>query len=168
MEIWDLYDRNRNVIGEHIRGEELPENGYHLVVHVWIKNKNGEYLISQRSKDRVSNPLKWECQGGSVLKGEKSIDGAIREVKEEVGIDLFASDGKVLFTHTRDNINGVRFNDIMDVWLFEYNGNVDLTKATTKEVAQVKWLNKNEIQEMCDKKEFVGTLNYFFDKVLDK
>lgn len=33
-------------------------------------------------------PLMWECVGGSVLRGESSVDGAVREVKEEVGIDL--------------------------------------------------------------------------------
>mgnify|MGYP003298130610 FL=1 len=60
MEIWDLYDANRNVIGEHIRGDEMPDNGYHLVVHVWIKNSKGQYLIAQRSASRENNPLKWE------------------------------------------------------------------------------------------------------------
>ena len=74
MEIWDLYDRERNIIGEHIRGEELPENGFHLVVHIWIKNSKGQYLISQRSESRKSNPLMWECCGGSVLKGENSLN----------------------------------------------------------------------------------------------
>lgn len=34
-EIWDLYDENRHIIGTHIRGNELPPEGYHLVVHVW-------------------------------------------------------------------------------------------------------------------------------------
>ena len=57
MEIWDLYDRDRDIIGEHIRGDELPENGFHLVVHIWIKNSKGQYLISQRSESRKSNPL---------------------------------------------------------------------------------------------------------------
>ena len=30
----------------------------------------------------------WECVGGSVVKGEDSLLGAIREAKEEVGVDL--------------------------------------------------------------------------------
>lgn len=63
MEVWDLYDKNRNIIGEHIRGEILPENGYHLAVHIWIKNSKGQYLISKRSRDRKSYPEYWECTG---------------------------------------------------------------------------------------------------------
>ena len=37
-EIWDLYDENRELLGkDHVRGEQLPIDGYHLVVHVWIR-----------------------------------------------------------------------------------------------------------------------------------
>lgn len=165
MEIWDLYDINRNIIGEHIRGNEMPDNGYHLVVHVWIKNSKGQYLIAQRSASRENNPLKWECSGGSVLKGENSMQGALREVKEEVGVDLDNTRGKVIFSHTRGIINGNKFNDIMDVWLFEYDGEAQLDKATTDEVAQTKWLYPDEIKELYNQQKFVSTLTYFFDKI---
>ena len=98
-EIWDLYDENRELLGkDHVRGEQLPIDGYHLVVHVWIRNSKGEYLISQRSANRPTFPLMWECVGGSVVKGEDSLQGAIREVKEEVGVDLNPESGQVLFT----------------------------------------------------------------------
>ena len=41
-EIWDLYDENRELLGkDHVRGEQLPIDGYHLVVHVWIRNSKG-------------------------------------------------------------------------------------------------------------------------------
>ena len=33
-------------------------------------------------------------------------------------------------------------NKIVDVWLFEYEGEVDLGNATTDEVAQVAWMNQ--------------------------
>lgn len=58
------------------------------MVAVWIRNRKGEYLISQRAADRPIYPLMWECVGGSVVKGETSLEGAVREVKEEVGLDL--------------------------------------------------------------------------------
>lgn len=44
-------------------------------VHVWLRNSKGEYLISQRSADRQTDSLMWECVGGSVLKGETSPAG---------------------------------------------------------------------------------------------
>ena len=165
-EIWDLYNENRELLGkDHVRGEQLPIDRYHLVVHVWIRNSKGEYLISQRSANRPTYPLMWECVGGSVVKGEDSLLGAIREAKEEVGVDLMPENGQVLFTKTRKIIEGKIFNDIMDVWLFEYDGEVDLGNATTDEVAQVAWMNREQIKELFEQEVFVGTLEYFFTEV---
>lgn len=160
MEIWDLYNVNRTVIGEHIRGNELPANAYHLVVHVWIKNSQGKYLISQRAKSRSAFPLMWECVGGSVLKGESSLQGALRETQEEVGVTLSASSGKLLFSNIRK-----QFNDIVDVWLFTYDGNVSLKNATTDEVEQTVWLDRNGIMRLKQENKLVDTLDYFFDMV---
>lgn len=159
MEKWDLYTKYREKTGrEHIRGKEVPDGFYHLVVHVWIKNNKGQFLISKRAADRPSHPLMWESAGGSVIKGENSLEGAIRETKEEVGIDLQKENGKLLFS----KIRGKNHNDIMDVWLFKYNGRLSLENATTAEVAECKWASPEEIKQMYDKGEFVDTLDYFF------
>ena len=166
MEHWDLYTEDRQLAGiDHVRGEELPEGLYHLVVHIWIRNSKGEYLISQRSATRPTFPLRWECAGGAVLKGESSLQGAIREAKEEVGVNLLPEKGKVVFTKVRKNIDGKKFNDIMDAWLFEYDGEVSLSNATTDEVAQVVWMNKEQIAELIETNQMVGTLEYFFTEV---
>ena len=166
MELWDLYTEDRELTGkEHIRGEKLPENLYHLVVHVWIRNNKGEYLISQRSANRPTFPLMWECVGGSVLKGESSIQGAIREAKEEVGVDLSPDNGKMVFSKVRKIIDGKRFNDIVDVWLFQYDGDVILNNATTDEVEQIVWMNKSQILELFEQNKMVETLKYFFTEI---
>ena len=73
--------------------------------------------------------------------------------------------GQVLFTKTQKIIEGKIFNDIMDVWLFEYDGEVDLSNATTDEVAQVAWMNREQIKELFEQEVFVGTLEYFFTEV---
>lgn len=164
MEIWDLYNERRELTGrDHIRGDAIPDGYYHLVVHVWVRNSKGEYLISQRSADRPMHPLKWECVGGSVLKGEDSLSGALREIKEEVGLSLSPNNGKLVCSTTGRVVNGIRFSDIVDVWSFDYDGEVDLRSATTKEVAKTIWMNKAEIKELFDNGELVDTLGYFFD-----
>jgi beta-phosphoglucomutase-like phosphatase (HAD superfamily) len=64
----------RELLGkDHVRGEQLPIDGYHLTVHVWIRNANGQYLILRRAANRPTYPLMWECVGGSVVKGENSL-----------------------------------------------------------------------------------------------
>lgn len=165
MEKWDLYTKYREKTGEeYIRQSEcmIPEDRYHIAVHVWIRNSKGEYVISQRAANRPTYPLKWECVGGSVLKYENSLEGALRETIEEVGISLDPEKGKLLFTKVRKDYDGIKYRDIMDVWLFEYDGELDLSKATTDEVADVKWMTVQEIRKLCDEGEFVDTLDYFF------
>ena len=161
MELWDLYDNQRNLVGHsQVRGEVIPAGCYHLVVHVWIRNRNGEFLISQRSKNRQLNPLLWECVGGSVLMGENSLEGALREVLEEVGVDLSQSSGRLLSSRLREN-----YYDILDTWLFEYDGPVSLKNATTDEVLQVKWMSASQIHKLFESGQMVDTLKYFFDEV---
>ena len=165
-EIWDLYDENRELLGkDHVRGEQLPIDGYHLVVHVWIRNSKGEYLIAQRTANRPTFPLVWECVDGSVIKGEDSLQGALREVKEEVGVDLLPKKGHVILSDIKKIEFGKVVNKIVDIWLFKYDGEVDLSNATTDEVAQVAWMNRSQIKELFDANMFVDTLEYFFTEV---
>lgn len=161
MELWDLYDSDRSLARtDHIRGNPIPEGLHHLAVHVWIKNSRGQYVISQRSADRPSYPLWWECVGGSVLKGEDSLTGAIREAAEEVGIRLEPEKGRLVFSEVREQMR-----DILDVWLFDYDGEIPLEDAATKEVAQAFWMEPEEIQSLLESGKLVPTLSYFFTKL---
>lgn len=161
MEIWDLYTEDGQPTGqEHVRGEPIPSGLFHLVVHVWLRNSQGRYLISQRTASRPSFPLMWECVGGSVIKGEDSRQGALREVCEEVGIDLRGCPGRKLFTQVRRQLG-----DILDVWEFECDGTALTESVPTDEVAQSRWLSRDEITELYEKRLLVNTLGYFFTDV---
>ena len=47
MEIWDLYDKDRNPTGETmVRGEPVPEGRYHLIVDALFLSSKGETLCS--------------------------------------------------------------------------------------------------------------------------
>ena len=161
MELWDLYTENREPTGRiHVRGEVIPDGYYHLVVHVWIQNSKGEYLISQRAASRPTCPLMWECVGGSVLAGETSLEGALREAKEEVGLDLSPDSGRVILAKTLSS-----YSDIVDVWLFRYDNDVSLRNATTDEVAQVQWMTPVQVRELLDSGRLVESLGYFFTEL---
>ena len=164
MEIWDLYNLDGEIIGEHKRGTPMPEEGYHLVVHVWIRNSEGKYLMTQRSANKKTFPLAWECVGGSVLQGEDSLTAALREVAEEVGIQLRPESGGKVLTQIRDFADGTRVNDINDVYLFSYDGEIPLSKASTDEVAQAAWMTRDEVIDLFQSGKIVRTikdLSYF-------
>ena len=165
MELFDLYNEKREPTGKtHVRGEVIPEGYYHLVVHVWLRCSDGRYLMSKRAATRPTYPLMWECVGGSVVAGENSYEGAVREVFEEVGIDLSGRKGEVLFTKTRDLVDGVPFRDIMDVWRFDLQEGeeYDLLRASTDEVAECRYMTRDEIFALYQNASLVPTLAYIF------
>ena len=166
MELWDLYTENLELTGlTHVRGVPVPDGYYHLVVHAWIRNSEGKYLISRRAASRPAYPLYWECVGGSVIKGEDGLTGALRETEKEVGLCFKPEDANHLFSRVRKTHNGQIFNDILDVWLFTYDGLVSLENATTDEVCDLKWMTVEEIRALFDAGKLVPTLGYFFTDV---
>jgi len=123
-ELWDVYDENRNLTGKtHIRGEDLLPGEYHLVVHVWILNNSGQFLMTQRSPNK-GYPLLWETTGGSALAGDDSLTAALREVKEETGLTLLPEKGKILRQYSGPDNH-------VDVWLFRQD--FDLADVTLQE-----------------------------------
>ena len=89
MEIWDVYDRNRNLTGKKVlRGEpnNLKKGEYGLVVHVAIFNQAGEMLIQKRQSTRDRFPNLWDISaGGHSIQGETSEEAIAREALEELG-----------------------------------------------------------------------------------
>lgn len=132
MEKWDLYNAKREKSGITVcRGEIIPKGLYHLSVSVWIVNQQGQYLLSQRHPKK-QYPLYWECTGGSVLSGETSLQGAIREVKEELGILLTPGSEKLIYQSRRENVQ-----DFYDVWLFHKNIKIEEMRLQETEVVDI-------------------------------
>ena len=147
-EIWDIYDRERNLTGRtHRRGCPLDEGDYHLVVHVWIQNSKGEFLVTKRTPNK-GDPNMWESTGGAAVTGEDSLQAAIREVKEETGFGVLPPNGRVLFTLDRNNC-------FCDIWLFEQEFDISKVVLQPGETCDAKWASKDEIRKMINDEEFV-------------
>lgn len=168
MEVWNLYTQDRKLTNEtHVRGIEIPDNRYHLVVHVWLKNPEGKYLLTQRAANRKRLPMVWECTCGSALLGESSLQSAIREVTEEIGIEIDpqTDSGAVHYSCIRKSFLGKKYNDILDVWVFETSKEPDLLSASTDEVAATKWLTVSEIHTLWQSGEMNPEMEYFFSVI---
>lgn len=86
-ELWDLYDRDRNLLGRTVeRGAPLPEGTYHLTVQIALLDPNGQVLLTRRAPGKAKYPGCWEIPGGCAKAGEGSPAAACRELLEETGI----------------------------------------------------------------------------------
>lgn len=150
MELWDTYDKFRNKKGYiHERRKRFKNDEYHLVVHVWIMNDKGEYLIQKRQAWKHGFPNMWEgSAGGSVLASENSKEAALREVKEEIGIDLDKENLERIFS--------IKFkHGFDDIWFIKQNVDIKDVVLQYEEVAEVKWASEDEIREMYSRGEFI-------------
>jgi len=103
MEFWDAYDSNEQKTGMILqRGKKINEGLYHIVVECIIVNQYHEILLTRRGPNK-SYPLMWEIPGGSILCGETSIIGLIREIKEETGVILLEDQIRLIDTQIERN-----------------------------------------------------------------
>lgn len=154
--IWDLYDVNRKKTGKILKqGELLPQGAYHLVVGIWVKNSKNEFLVSQRHPSK-NFPYSWECTGGSVQSGESEINAAIREVSEELGLELNPQGASIIHQVRRDEMQ-----DFYDAWLFKIDDvPISSLKLQDGEVINVQWVNKETLHKMYIMKELHPKLDY--------
>ena len=89
-EMIDIYDANRNRTGLTVarEGAFMEEGQYMLYVLAIIEDTQGRFLITQRALDKSWGAGWWEVTGGGVLSGETSAQAVVREVREEVGLDV--------------------------------------------------------------------------------
>ena len=162
MEYWNLYEYSgKRKETKAIRGTKLNNDEFHLVINAWIINEKGEFLITQRSKNK-SHPLMWECTGGSAKIGETPIKAAIREVKEELGINVKKEDA-VFIGSTRRFYDSCP--DILSVWFFKSNAKINEIKIQEEEVNDVMWATPDKIKELFKEGKFEA--NAFFNKTIN-
>lgn len=147
MELCDVVDKLGNRTGRVVeRGTKLSPEEFYPVIHVWIRDENNNYLIQQRALHRESNPGMWCTTVGYVMSGEESINGAIREVDEELGIRLLQSQLNRIDRHALDN----RFEE---VWVAEVSKDSIDTPELGDEVADYKWVSRDELELLVNRGE---------------
>jgi 8-oxo-dGTP pyrophosphatase MutT (NUDIX family) len=168
-EMWDILDEHGNKTGRYAeRGRKMATGDYHLVVHVWKRNNRGEWLIDKRAPTRgTSIDGKWETTGGAALAGEDSLTAALRETREELGIELDSQKGTLFNTTDRHGNDGHTW--LQDAWVFEWNGSIEDVYFQESETCDVMWARTDKIREMIGSGEFLSAWFYpYFVEMVDK
>lgn len=151
-EFWDVYDKDRKLTGRTVeRGKPMAQGEYHIVVNVWIRNSKGRWLISKRTVNKHF-PLLWEPTGGSAVAGESSFDAALRETREELGVELDPEKGKLFTTALRQY---KEFPDFLDVWVFEHDCDIENVIFQPGETCGAMWATSAKIKQLVKNGEFV-------------
>jgi 8-oxo-dGTP diphosphatase len=159
MEYLNVYDSNKKKLNKKIvRGESLPDDEHILVTVIFIKNSDGKYLMQKTSKEKGSL---FSTTGGHVLYNETSKEAIIREVREELNLDISNENinyiGSILF--------GIPFGDI---YYLEKDIDISPLKLQKEEVESVSYLSENEILNLIKKEQITKSHGLMFKKLLDE
>ena len=157
IEMWDIYDINRKKTGRLAeRGTyKFKEGEFHIVVQAIIMNSKNELLISKRAANKGFG-LMWEFNGGSVLAGETSLEGIIREVKEELGIE-FTKKEAIFFKE----ILGYKITpNFKDMWLFRRDIDIKDIAFPDRETIEAKWVSIDKFMKMFEKGDIIPVIDF--------
>lgn len=152
-EYFDVLDENGSLTGS-IKARTLVhrDGDWHRAVHIWIFNKQCEVLLQRRSPNKDSDPgmLDISC-AGHLSAGDDSITGALRELKEELGLDVKASDLRFITTLKRSpkHDDGFVDNEFDDLYLMCIDAKLEDLKMQEEEISELIFVPYKEFKASC-------------------
>ena len=171
----DVLNERGEFTGKVATREECHREGlWHRAVYGFIIDKNSNVLLQKRSQNKKLWPNKWDVTvGGHVDAGEFGRQALIREVKEELGIEIKDDDVKYLIGSTSINEQGDIINKhYNECYLITKNIDISDIKIQKEEISEVRYFSKDELlkrisnnyEGLTDK---TGPWN-FLEKILER
>jgi len=174
----DIVDENNKPMGLSLSVAIANEKGlFHRGCHVLVTTPSGGFVIEKRSKNSFFSPHLVDITlGGISDEGETSKDTAVREMKEELGIEVAKNDlenfgvRKISSYRSKRRTYHRRF-----VYIYHYKlkTNDPDFSIQRSEVAEAKIISKREVKQLVKKRYLrsVGRLNYsyaFYEDLIDR
>ncbi|MFH1210875.1 MAG: NUDIX domain-containing protein [archaeon] len=150
-EILDIVDDDDNVIGQDTR-ENLKRKGMDAnirSVDIFVFNSRGQLLLPKRSMNRSAFPGRYDFSAGEHLfSGEGYDDGAVRGLKEELGIEGVKPVFLGKLTPKKDGVH-----QFLQIYRLVYDGGIQ--DYDRDGVSGIGWYDIKTIKEMIkDKGKF--------------
>ena len=107
--------------------------------------KNKQILIVQRSMNEDVYPGLWELPGGKKEDLETAEEALIREIKEEVGVEIVPVMPFDVFNYTVDKPNVIKDSTQINYLVKPKNKNNQLAVVTSEEHQDYKWIKSDEL-----------------------
>ena len=150
QEYIDIWTENGVPTGKSgLKEEEHLKGLFHPTVHIWFYTKSGCILLQQRSKHKDTFPSFWDVSvAGHVLSGESILNAAIREVKEEIGLNIL--ERNLLQIDVRKNVNihpnGINDCEFQHVFLCELLVDINDLKIQDEEVDDITLISLDKLK----------------------
>jgi isopentenyldiphosphate isomerase len=156
-EMVDVLNSDGIPTGEIISKKDAHKNGvWHRAAHVWFVNNNNEILLQKRANHIESNPGKYDISAaGHLMAGDTFIKGALREIKEELGIDLEEKDlVKIGELHNESTQHEGKYinKEYNDIYVVRKDIPISDFTIQESEVSLIKYISIEEFKKWVDKK----------------
>jgi isopentenyldiphosphate isomerase len=154
----DVLDSKTGGLTGEVRSKKdaHKEGLWHRAVHIWLVNSKKEILLQHRSKEKESHPNCWDISAaGHVSSGEDAITSALREVKEEIGLDISPNDLKQIGEIIQQSVlnNGTFINnEYNNVYLVKMDLDINQFKMQVEEVKDLRWISISEFKKWVEEK----------------
>lgn len=151
-EYFDVLDENGNKTGKtKLRSEVHRDGDWHKSVHIWILNEKGDVLLQRRCPTKDSNPnmLAASC-AGHLEAGDDSLACAVRELKEELGLDVrpeelqYVDTFKVSKHYTETFFN----REFQDMYVLRISKTIDEMKYQESEISEIIYVPYKKFKNM--------------------
>ncbi len=147
-ELIDIYDENNKHIGTAMKSEAQKKGLWHRGVHVWVYSE-GKVLLQLRSKDKKLFPDMWKISvAGHVRAAESAIEAALRETREELGIQ--ATQDCIEFYRIRKfqlSHGSLVVNQFLYVFTLRYRGKIEDIRIQREELQKVKFFSTEFLKQ---------------------
>ena len=171
----EIVNENDEVVGLESRKTIHQKGLLHREIHIWFMTSGREIIFQHRAKNKDTYPDKLDATvGGHVGPGMSYDETAVKEGKEETGIDLDISKLKVakkMRKQSFDEATGLTNNTIRTQYVYLFNGNIaDLQVEDGKAVGFEAWkIDSLPILSKEDKDRFIPmVLSKEFLKLFDE
>ena len=145
IEMLDIVDATDRVIDQASRGEVHRRGCFHRAVHIVLCNSLGQVFVQLRSATKDNNPNLWDTSAaGHVDAGESYLDCAVRELDEELGVQVTATELRECARYRPAVENG---NEFVRVYIATSDTKLVLQ---AEEVAAGRWLSPAELDRWID------------------
>jgi len=151
MELLEYFDEeNKNSLGVCERDLVHKDNLWHREVAVWIMNEKNELLLQRRSAKKKQGANKLSITAGHVDVKEDEAVSAVREVKEEIGLDIDLTDLIFIDIYRNQQENNYCFSY---TYLVKTNKKIEEMKIQEDEVSELKYISIGELEDRINNQD---------------
>lgn len=152
-EMLDVLTERGDFTGQTATRDECHEKGFwHRAFSAFILDANNNVLLQLRSKEKKTDPLKWDAPvAGHIDAGEWGREALAREAKEELGLDVTDDEIKYYSCTTSERIMpGMLEHHYNEYYIIAKNVDIESLILQEEEVADAKYFSADEVIAMIN------------------